>query len=166
MNRTGCNESMNPRPFCILHGLPCRLNILLIAPRQPTNHRHVTVLVNEVPNFFGDHLHGLEVVFRRRREPGLDYVHAELGQLSSNVELLFGGEGGAGGLLAVAEGGVEDADIVGVGDAIGDILGTASGARVRVLRAENAGFGVGFRGGAEIGSGNWTVWPGVVVGQM
>jgi hypothetical protein len=25
---------------------------------------------------------------------------------------------------------------------------------------------VRFRGGVEIGSGNWKVWPGVVVGQM
>lgn len=43
--------------------------------------------------------------------------------MTGDDELLVAGHGGAGGLLAVTEGGIEDADIVGVGDVIGDVLG-------------------------------------------
>ena len=38
----------------------------------------------------------------------------------------MGGESGAGGLLAIAEGGVEDADVVGVGDTVGDVFGAGA----------------------------------------
>src|SRR5918998_435933 len=57
-----------------------------------------------------DRLHGLEVARRGDREAGLDDVHAEAGQLVRDLELLRGVERDARGLLAVAEGGVEDED--------------------------------------------------------
>ena len=59
-----------------------------------------------------DFLHGGEVAFRRDRETGLDDVHAHLVEQLGHFELLVEGHGGAGALLAVAQGGVEDDDAV------------------------------------------------------
>ena len=61
-----------------------------------------------------DRLHRLEVARRRDREAGLHDVHAELGELVRHPELLGHGHAAAGGLLAVAQRGVEDEDSVGV----------------------------------------------------
>ena len=58
----------------------------------------------------GDPADGLEVARRGGREAGLDDVDLEPRQLARDVELLGGGQAGAGCLLAVAQGGVEDAD--------------------------------------------------------
>ena len=41
-------------------------------------------------------------------KPGLDHVHLQAGELVGYLDLLLHGEGDAGRLLAVAEGGVED----------------------------------------------------------
>ena len=56
----------------------------------------------------GDLPHGLGVVRRRDREPGLDDVHAERVELPGQLELLAGPQREAGRLLAVAKRGVED----------------------------------------------------------
>ena len=58
----------------------------------------------------GDPVDGLPVARRGGREAGLDDVHLEADELAGDLELLGGGQAGAGRLLAVAEGGVEDAD--------------------------------------------------------
>ena len=52
----------------------------------------------------------LEVARRGGREAGLDDVHLEADELAGDLELLGGGQPGAGRLLAVAQGRVEDAD--------------------------------------------------------
>ncbi len=57
-------------------------------------------------------LHRLEVARRRDREPRLHDVHAQLGELVGHAQLLGHGHAAAGGLLAVAQGGVEDVDSV------------------------------------------------------
>jgi hypothetical protein len=49
-----------------------------------------------------------EVTGRRDREPRLDDVHAQSGELHGDSHLLVGIEGDAGGLLAVSEGAVEN----------------------------------------------------------
>ena len=56
----------------------------------------------------GDGLHRLEVAGRGDREAGLDDVHAEVAEGVGDLELLGEVHAGAGGLLAVAQGGVED----------------------------------------------------------
>ena len=58
----------------------------------------------------GDVADGLEVVLGGDREAGLDDVDAELVERSGEAELLLVAEREAGGLLAVAEGRVEDDD--------------------------------------------------------
>ena len=126
MNITRGDERVDPRPFGVSHSLPSRLDISLVAPRETADDGDVTVLVDGVSDGFGNGLDRLEVVFGRGGEPGLDDVHAELRELARDVELLLGGEGGAGGLLAVAERGVEDADVVAVGNAVGDVVRAAA----------------------------------------
>ena len=58
----------------------------------------------------GDPLDRLEVAGRGGREAGLDDVDVEAGELAGDLELLGRGQAGAGCLLAVAQGRVEDAD--------------------------------------------------------
>ncbi len=56
----------------------------------------------------GDAADGLEVPLGGDREPGLDYVHLQAGELAGYLYLLLYGQGDARRLLAVTEGGVED----------------------------------------------------------
>ena len=60
----------------------------------------------------GDLVDGGEVAFRGDRKAGLDDVDAHLVEQLGDFELLFVGHGGAGALLAVAQGGVENDDAV------------------------------------------------------
>ena len=63
----------------------------------------------------GDLLHGLEVALRGDRESGLDDVDPHGVEELGDFELLLMRHGGAGALLAVAQGGVEYDDAVLVG---------------------------------------------------
>ena len=139
MNLTRRNKSMNPRPLRILHCIPRRANIVSITPRQPANHRHMPILIYRIAHLFRDNLHRVKIIFRRRGKPSLDNIDAELRQLAGNVELLLAGHGGAGGLLAVSEGGVEDANVVGVIDAVGDVFGAESRADWQPVREDFCG---------------------------
>lgn len=130
MNGTGGNEGMDPGPLGVLHGIPRRPNILLIAPGEAADDGDVPVLIDGVTDFLGDGFDGLEVVLGGGGEAGFNNVDAELGELPSNVDLLLGRQGGTRGLLAVAESGVEDADVVGVRDAIGDVIWAVPGRRL------------------------------------
>ena len=58
----------------------------------------------------GDPANRLEVAGRGSREAGLDHVDLEPNELAGDLELLGGRQAGAGRLLAVAEGRVEDPD--------------------------------------------------------
>ena len=60
----------------------------------------------------GDLVDGGEVAFRGDRKAGLDDVDAHGVEQLGDFDLLFMGHGGAGALLAVAQGGVEDDDAV------------------------------------------------------
>ena len=57
-------------------------------------------------------LDGGEIAFRRDREAGLDDVDAHIVEQLGDLQFLVVGHGGAGTLLAVAQGGVEDDDAV------------------------------------------------------
>lgn len=123
MNLAGGDKRVHPRLLGVPHRLPCRIDILLVASRQAADHRNVAVLRHRlVPDLHGDGPHRIEVVGGGRGEAGLDDVNAEAGELAGNDELLFACHGGAGGLLPVAEGGVEDPDVAGVGDVVGVVL--------------------------------------------
>ena len=72
----------------------------------------------------GDLVDGGEVAFRGDRKAGLDDVDAHGVEQLGDLDLLFVGHGGAGALLAVAQGGVEDDDAVllGLGRLVGVVM--------------------------------------------
>lgn len=153
MDLAGGNEGVDARPPRVPHGLPGSINVSLIASREATDDRHVAVLPDgRVPDLDGDGAHGVEVVGGGCREPGLDDVDAEAGELARDDELLGAGHGGPRGLLPVAEGGVEDADVVRVVDAVGDVLRAP---RLRHGRPDGASEGavVAAAGGARVCGG-------------
>ena len=60
----------------------------------------------------GDAVDGVEVGGRGGGEAGLDAVDAHALEQLGDLQLLLGGEGDAGGLFAVAQGGIEDSDSI------------------------------------------------------
>ena len=72
--------------------------------REPADHGVLGAL--------GDFVDGGEIAVRGDRKTGLDDVDAHLVEQLGDFELLLVGHGGAGALLAVAQGGVENDDAV------------------------------------------------------
>ena len=87
-----------------LDRLAAAVDVLRPGARQAAHHGVLGAL--------GDLVDGEEVAFRGDREAGLDDVDAQLVEELGDLELLLVGHGGAGRLLAVAQGGVEDDDAV------------------------------------------------------
>lgn len=123
MDLAGSDEGVDAGLAGVAHGLPGGVDVPLVAPGEAADDGHVAVPPERrVPDLDGDGAHGVEVVGRGGREPGLDDVDAEAGELARDDELLGAGHGGPRGLLPVAERGVEDAHVVGVVDAVRDVL--------------------------------------------
>ena len=99
----GRDEHVEMRPLGDLDRLDRALRVAVLAAGQRRDG-------DPAPGLLGDPADGLEVAGRGGREAGLDDVDLEPRELAGDVELLGGGQAGAGGLLAVAQGGVEDAD--------------------------------------------------------
>ena len=97
----------------------------------------------------GDSMHRLEIAGRRSREAGLDDIDAEALELARDRELLLDVHGAAGRLLAVAQRGVEDADVVGVGQDVPDIGYRFGHRRLSLLRAFRDGRAARPRGGQK-----------------
>ena len=106
----------------VLHRLAGAIDVELAGTRQPAHHRALEAL--------GDLGDGVEIALGGDREAGLDDVHAHGVEEVGDLLLLLEGHGGAGALLAVAQRGVEDEDLVGVGGL------------VRLLRSAVAGAGL------------------------
>jgi hypothetical protein len=180
MDLAGGDESVDPGTPSVPDGLPCGVDVLPVAPRQAADDGHVggpSAGGGRVADLDGDGAHGVEVVGGGGREPRLDDVDAEAGQLARDDELLGARHGGARGLLPVAERGVEDAHVVGVVDAVrhvfrapprlllrrADALGPsaeANGAGGRLAAAhaggrEAIGGARGAGGGADGEGGGW-----------
>ena len=93
------------RPRCArLDRLGAAVDVLELRARQPADHR--------ILGAAGDLLHAVEIALAGDREAGLDDVDAHLVEQLGDLELLVEGHGGAGALLAVAQGRVEDDDAV------------------------------------------------------
>ena len=87
--------------------LGCALDVAGRRPRERGDHR---------PSYRArDLANGLELARRRDREPRLDDVDVETSELLRDLELLRLGERDARRLLAVAQGRVEDPDLIEVG---------------------------------------------------
>ncbi len=98
----GRDEDVQVGPLGDADRLDRPLRIAVAAARQG-GHRHALRLLRDLVD-------RLPVAGRGGREAGLDDVHAEADELAGDLQLLGGGQPGAGRLLPVAEGGVEDAD--------------------------------------------------------
>ncbi len=87
-----------------LDRLGAAVDVLELRPRQAADHRLLGAA--------GNLLDAVEIAFRGDGEACLDDVDAHLVEHFGHFELLVEGHGGAGALLAVAQGGVEDDDTV------------------------------------------------------
>ncbi len=107
MQRTGGQEQVQARTGGGLHGTQRGLDIGGQAARQ---HRQ-----GGVAQFAGDQRMRLAVRLRTGRKTRFDDVHAQLGQAARHHQLLLRGHAATGRLLAIAQGGIEDADVIGRG---------------------------------------------------
>ncbi len=102
---------MDAPPLGRLDRLGATVDVLERGARQPADHGVLGAL--------GDLVDGGEIAFRGDREAGLDDVDAHRVEQFGDFELLLVGHGGAGALLAVAQGGVENDDAVLLGLRVG-----------------------------------------------
>jgi hypothetical protein len=127
----GRDEHVEMRPLGDLDRLDGALRVAVAAARERGDRDPALRLA-------GDPVDGLEVAVRGGREAGLDHVHLQAHQLAGDLELLGRGETGAGRLLAVAEGRVEDANAVRRGERPGGLRTGAwrSGHQASKVRSE------------------------------
>ena len=100
------DAGVDARALGALERLGRTVDVLLDRTREAADHAVVT-------GDAADLLHGAEVARRGDGEAGLDDVHAHADELLGDDELLLGVHGGAGALLAVAQGGVKDVNLPG-----------------------------------------------------
>src|ERR1043166_2535425 len=97
------NEDVNAPARGRTQRLAREIDVLVGAARQRRQHRTTHLL--------RDLLHTAVIAGRGRREAGLDDVDVERIELTRHLHLFLGGHGVAGGLLPVAQRGVEDDDV-------------------------------------------------------
>jgi hypothetical protein len=100
-------EDVDARRLAALQRLGGARDVAVVGARERADRRGADRL--------RDRLHRFEVAVRRRREAGLDDVDLEPLELAGDAELFVLGHRGAGRLLAVAQGRVEDDQAVGHG---------------------------------------------------
>ena len=105
----GRDEGVDPRLCGIADPLPGLVDVLAPAAGEPRDDR--SVAASDLPR---DPPYALQVVRARGREAGLHDVDAEHGELARHLEFLGARHRCARRLLAVAQRGVEDPDVVAV----------------------------------------------------
>jgi hypothetical protein len=108
VDRTGGEEHVDARVLGLFEGFPRAVDVLVAAAGEAAN-------AGAVAEFACDGADGLEVAGGGDGESGLDDVDAEFDQRRGHLQLLGGVHAAAGGLLPVAESGVENDDMVGGG---------------------------------------------------
>ena len=104
---------MDAGPHCALHSFPGLINVAFVGPGKAGNNGRRADCTGFVdarrPAYsFGDALDGPEIAERGCRKSGLHDIDSQARQLAGDFKLFLLIEGGAGRLLAVAQGGVED----------------------------------------------------------
>ena len=99
----GRDERMNAPALRVAHGITGAVDVGVDGAREPGNGRILDAL--------GDRAHRLEIALRGNGKARLDDVDAHGVEAVGDLELLLEGHGRAGALLAVAQRGVEDADM-------------------------------------------------------
>ena len=104
VNVGGGEEDVDARVFGVSDRLPALVDVVGYgaAERGDLGAAH----------FAGDAVDGVEVGRRGGGEAGLDAVDAHPLEQLRDLQLLLGGEGDAGGLFAVAQGGIKDSDSI------------------------------------------------------
>lgn len=110
----------------MFNSIPSSLNVILIASGESTDNGNIAIVIDSVSNLIGNHFNSFKVICRCGGKSGFDDVYPKFGKLASNVEFLLRSHGGAGGLFTVAESSVEDANIGGIRDVIGDVRRTVA----------------------------------------
>ena len=129
MDVTRGDEDVQVRPLRDLDRLDRALRVPVTTTRERRDR-------DPAPRLLRDPPHGLEVAVRGGREARLDHVDLEARQLSRDLQLLGRGQAGAGRLLAVAQGRVEDAHAARRRERPG---GTWGGCHQRGIRVSEAG---------------------------
>ncbi len=104
VHRRGRQEGVDAPARRRLDRLGAAVDVLGRGAGEPADHGILGAL--------GDLMDGGEVALRGDRKAGLDDVDAHVVEQFGDLELLLVGHGGAGALLAVAQGGVENDDAV------------------------------------------------------
>src|SRR5262245_57486982 len=104
MNVRSSDRSVNSRLGGILHLLPASIDIQFAGTGQ-AGYGHGA-------NLLGYSLYRFEVAVGRDREPGFDDVHAQSLELARQQEFFLYVHAGAGRLLAISQGSVEDVNAV------------------------------------------------------
>ena len=104
MDRAGGDEHVESFQACRRQGPGGHVNIARIAARQGADRGAV--------DQFGDLPDGVEILLRGRRKTGLDDIDAELGQAARQAQLARHAHAATGRLLAVAQRGIEDDDVI------------------------------------------------------
>ena len=109
MDRRGGDKGVDAALLGVTHGFAGAIDIGADGTSQASDAGALDML--------GDGDHGLEVTHRSNRETGFDNIDAHFVQRVCNLQLFFQRHGGAGRLLAIAQGGVEneDAFFIGIG---------------------------------------------------
>ena len=96
----GADEGVDAGLLGMAHGLPTAVDILVIRARQAADHAVLGILRD-----LGD---GGEIALRCDWETGFDDIDAHIVQETRDLQFLFMAHGCARGLLAIAQGGVEN----------------------------------------------------------
>ena len=94
------DKRMNSRRFRVFHGFPAAVDVFVIGAGEATDRRGFCQL--------RDLGYGAEIAFGSDGETGFDNIDAHFIEQLGDFQLFFVGHCGAGGLLAVAQGCVEN----------------------------------------------------------
>ena len=119
----GGNEGMDAGPVCTGQGLRRTRNVAVVGPGQRAD--------GAVAHGRSDGLDGLEIAIARSGEAGLNDIDPHALQLASDTQFFLSRHGRAGRLLAIAQGGVENDELIGHRTFSSRCWGTATGARDR-----------------------------------
>ena len=100
----GGNEGMDAAPFRTFEGLGRSRNISVVGSGQRTH--------GGVFDRIGNRVHRIKIAVGAGRKTGLDHIHLEALQLTGDAQLFVFGHRGPRGLLAVAQGGVKNDQLV------------------------------------------------------
>ena len=105
VQRRGGNKGVDAAPIGPLERLGCAGNITVIGARERAD--------GGVFDGVGNHLHGFKIAVGAGGKTGLNHIHLEALQLAGNAQFFVFGHGSTGRLLAIAQGGIKNDQLIG-----------------------------------------------------